>query len=49
MTDERASDPQHELDDRAPVLGSWRNIYVLVLGSLVVVIVLFTLLTERYS
>jgi hypothetical protein len=38
-----------ELDDRPPVLGSWRNIYGAVLGSLVVVVLVFWLITKAYA
>ena len=35
--------PSHrpELDDAPPVLGSWRNIYLFVLGTLAVLVALF--------
>jgi hypothetical protein len=32
-----------------PLLGSWRNLYALVLGNLVFLVLLFTWLTWRYS
>ena len=38
-----------ELEDRPPVLGSWRNIYGAVLGSLVVIILVFWLITKAYA
>lgn len=38
-----------ELDDAPPLLGSWRNIYLFVLGSLAVFIALFWALTRAYS
>lgn len=38
-----------DLDDAAPVLGSWRAIYAVVLGTLVVLVGLFWLITEAYS
>jgi hypothetical protein len=37
---------ERELDDKAPVLGSWRNIYTFVTGALVVCVVVFTLITR---
>lgn len=37
-----------ELDDRPPVLGSWRNIYGVVLGTLVVLVVVFSIITAVY-
>lgn len=44
-----APEPRPELDDAPPLLGSWRNIYLFVLGSLVVFIALFWALTRVYS
>ncbi len=44
-----APEPRPELDDVPPLLGSWRNIYLLVLSSLVVFIALFWALTRAYS
>jgi len=41
--------PRPELDDAPPILGSWRNIYIVVLGTLAVLVVLFALLTRAYS
>ena len=43
--------PPHrpELDDAPPVLGSWRNIYLFVLGTLAVLVVLFWALTRAYA
>lgn len=38
-----------ELDDAPPLLGSWRNIYLFVLGTLGVLIALFWALTRAYS
>jgi hypothetical protein len=38
-----------ELDERPPLLGSWRNIYLVVIGTLVALIALFTLLTGTYA
>lgn len=38
-----------ELDDAPPLLGSWRNIYLVVLGSLASLIALFWALTRIYS
>jgi hypothetical protein len=40
------SGEKRELDDRPPVLGSWRNIYAFVAGALVVCVVVFTLITR---
>ena len=44
-----ASAPRPELDDAPPLLGSWRNIYLLVLGTLALTIALFWALTRAYS
>ncbi|MBN9687399.1 MULTISPECIES: hypothetical protein [unclassified Corallococcus] len=43
--------PAHrpELDDAPPLLGSWRNIYLLVLGTFVLFVVVFWGLTEAYA
>ena len=38
-----------EMNDAPPVLGKWRNIYALVLGSLVVYIALFTAITWAFT
>jgi hypothetical protein len=38
-----------ELDDAPPLLGSWRNIYLFVLGTLALLIALFWALTRAYS
>ncbi|QRN94728.1 hypothetical protein JRI60_37265 [Archangium violaceum] len=50
MTDiSNTSKPRPQLDDAPPLLGSWRNIYFFVLGSLAVFIALFWALTRAYS
>lgn len=41
--------PRPELDDAPPVLGSWRNIYLFVLGSLVLLVALLWALTRVYA
>jgi hypothetical protein len=38
-----------ELDDAPPLLGSWRNIYILVLGTFVLFVAVFWGLTEAYA
>ncbi len=38
-----------ELSDAPPLLGSWRNLYLLVLGVLAALIFLFWLLTRAYA
>jgi hypothetical protein len=40
---------QEELDDRPPILGSWKNLYILVLVVHAIIIVLFYLITRAYS
>ena len=35
-------------DDRPPILGSWRSMYVLVLGTLAGLCLLFSLITWTY-
>ncbi len=44
-----APEPRPELDDAPPLLGSWRNIYLLVLGNLALLVALFWALTWAYS
>jgi len=44
-----APTPRPELDDAPPLLGSWRNIYLFVLGTLALLIALFWALTRAYS
>lgn len=41
--------PRPELDDVPPLLGSWRNIYLFVLGTLALLIALFWALTRAYA
>lgn len=52
MTPETPADPsppaRPELDETPPLLGSWRNIYLVVLGNLALLVVLFWLLTRAY-
>lgn len=38
-----------ELDDAPPVLGSWRNIYLLVMGNLLLLIAVFWAITRWLS
>jgi hypothetical protein len=42
-------DARPELNDVPPLLGSWRNIYLLVLGTLALLVALFGALTWAYS
>lgn len=50
VADERVPDEERrpELDDAPPVLGSWRNVYLLVIGNLAVLVLLFWLLSEAH-
>ncbi|WP_224364570.1 hypothetical protein [Hyalangium versicolor] len=41
--------PRPEMDDAPPVLGSWRNIYLFVLGTLALLVALFWALTRAYA
>jgi hypothetical protein len=38
-----------ELEDAPPILGSWRNIYLFVLGILALLVALFWALTRAYA
>lgn len=49
ITPEDTPAPRPELDDTPPLLGSWRNIYAVVLGNLAVLVLLFWLITRVYS
>ncbi|WP_168194036.1 hypothetical protein [Pontibacter sp. SGAir0037] len=42
-------DKYDEETDKPPLLGSWRNIYLLVLANLAVLIVLFYIITRLYE
>ncbi|QSQ23330.1 hypothetical protein JY651_51075 [Pyxidicoccus parkwayensis] len=46
---QKSSAPRPEMDDAPPLLGSWRNIYLVVLGTFVLFVALFWVLTEAYS
>lgn len=46
--DDNAAD-RTDLDETPPLLGSWRNIYVLVVASQVVLVALFYLVTRIYA
>ena len=37
-----------ELDDAPPVLGTWRNVYLLVIGNLALLVTLFWALSRAY-
>ncbi len=45
----RAPKGRPELDDAPPVLGSWRNIYLFVLGTFALLVALFWALTRAYA
>lgn len=36
-------------DDRPPLLGSWRNLYLVVIGTLATLVTVFWWLTRTYS
>lgn len=42
-------DSRPEMDDKPPVLGSWRNLYAVEIASLLTLIVLFWQLREHFS
>jgi hypothetical protein len=46
---QKPSAPRPEMDDVPPLLGSWRNIYLVVLGTFVLFVALFWALTKAYS
>ena len=41
--------PRPELDDVPPVLGTWRNIYLFVMGNLLLLVLLLWGLTRVYA
>lgn len=43
------TDERKDLDDAPPVLGSWRAIYLVVLGTLVALVVAFAIITQVYG
>lgn len=51
MTNEPKHDPNErpELDSTPPILGSWRNIYLLVFAILVLQVLLYNWITRAYS
>ncbi|HEX8516836.1 MAG TPA: hypothetical protein VF868_11595 [Bacteroidia bacterium] len=38
-----------EKEEKSPIMGSWRNVYALVIGVLIAVIVLLYLFTQYYK
>ena len=55
MTDPQIDDPPTEaqqydpLDDSPPLLGSWRNLYFMVIGTLAGLVLIFWWLTRHYA
>jgi hypothetical protein len=49
MSDPDASSDRPELIDAPPLLGSWKNLYLVVLGTLAVLVGLFWALTRAYA
>ena len=47
--EDQPSPPASAIDDPPPFLGSWRNIYLLVLGELALLVILFFALTRWAS
>jgi hypothetical protein len=41
--------PDNKEDARPPILGSWRNVYLLVAGTLVALIVCFYFFTKHFQ
>ena len=42
-------DLNNEEEEKSPILGSWRNVYALVIGVLVLIIVLLYIFTQQYQ
>lgn len=49
MSESEGVPDRPELDARPPLLGSWRNLYAVVLGNLVFLIALFWWITRTYA
>lgn len=50
MADPQGDEPQYDpLDDRPPLLGSWRNLYLMVIGTLAGLVLIFWWLTRHYA
>lgn len=49
MPTSASTDAEAQLPDERPPLGSWRRMYALVLGTDVVLIILFTLFTLYFE
>ena len=41
--------PRPELDDAPPILSSWRNIYLLLVGALAAMVLVFWLIDRAYA
>lgn len=39
----------NEEEEKSPILGSWRNVYALVIGVLVLIMVLLYIFTKQYQ
>lgn len=49
MTKPKTDAPVEEDSERAPILSTWRNVYILVAGALLVTIILFYLFTLYFA
>lgn len=49
MSKPKTDTPIEEDSEQAPILGTWRNVYILVAGALLVTIVLFYLFTLYFA
>lgn len=39
----------NEEEEKSPILGSWRNVYALVIGALLVTMLLLYIFTQQYQ
>lgn len=49
MTKPKTDAPIEEDSEQSPILGTWRNVYILVAGALLVTIILFYLFTRYFA
>jgi len=49
LSAERAEDDRHGLEEAPPFLGSWRNVYLFLVGELALTVVFFYALTRWAS
>ncbi|WP_199538140.1 hypothetical protein [Emticicia sp. C21] len=49
MTKPKTDAPIEEYSEHAPILSTWRNVYILVAGALLVTIILFYLFTLYFA